>query len=349
MMTRTGIVKHPIYLEHKTEIFHPENPARLQSIYSMLEHHELGGGWIEVEPRYARMEELLLVHDAQYLDRVLDSAEKTRIRFDPDTVTSPKTYKAAWMAAGGVMEAIRSVLKGEISNAFALIRPPGHHALRDRAMGFCIFNNVAVAAQHALLRLGMERVFIFDWDVHHGNGTMHSFYKSERVLYLSIHQYPHYPGTGRVEEIGSGPGAGYTVNVPLPAGQGDDDYAAVVERVLRPVVLGYRPQLLLVSAGFDIARDDPLVGMDVTPAGFARMTEALLALSADCCPGRLVFVLEGGYDLHALSGGVSAVLSTLAQGSAAGPARAPGQGPSAETRAVIDAVARALRPYWAIE
>ncbi len=180
---------------------------------------------------------------------------------------------------------------------------------------------------------------------------MHSFYETDRVLYLSIHQYPHYPGTGRVEDIGSGPGTGFTVNVPLPGGQGDDDYTAIVHHLLMPIAQQYRPELVLVSAGFDIARGDPLAGMDVTPSGFAGMTEALLAVSAAFCPGRLVFVLEGGYDLEALAGGVSAVLSTLAEGGAGRKQPGPKQHgkPTGQTQAVIDAVARALGRHWALE
>jgi acetoin utilization deacetylase AcuC-like enzyme len=215
-------------------------------------------------------------------------------------------------------------------------------------MGFCLYNNVAVASEYALRRLGLERVLVFDWDVHHGNGTMHSFYGTDRVLFCSVHQYPHYPGTGRIDEVGTGAGRGFTVNVPLPPGQGDGDYAAIVERVLRPIALEYRPQLIIVSAGFDVAEGDPLADMRVTPRGFARMTGQLLALSGECCPDRLAFSLEGGYDLDNLARGVSAVLGMLAGG--AGTGAVPDGGgvpePSRQTRAVIDEVLKALRPFW---
>jgi acetoin utilization deacetylase AcuC-like enzyme len=311
-MAKTGIVKHPVYLEHKTEIFHPENPARLQAIYSMLEHQDFGGSLAPVEPRYARLEELLLVHDPHYVDRVLDSAEKPRVRFDPDTVTSPKTYKAAWMAAGGVMEAIRAVLTSEVANAFALIRPPGHHALKDRAMGFCIFNNLAIGARYALKTQGLERVLIVDWDLHHGNGIQSIFYDDPRVLYFSLHRCPYFPWTGGAEEVGEGKGEGYTVNVPLEFGCSDADYANVFRSLLLPIARRYRPEIVLLAAGFDIHHGDPLRSMNVTEAGFARMTDLLMEMTRELCGGRLVLALEGGYNAEALKDSVAMVLWELA-------------------------------------
>jgi acetoin utilization deacetylase AcuC-like enzyme len=310
-MAKTGIVKHPIYLEHKTEIFHPESPQRLQSIYSMLETKDFGGKLVEVAPRFATLDELLLVHDAHYIDRVLDTAEKPRVRFDPDTVTSPKTYKAAWMAAGGVMEAVRAVFAGEIRNGFALIRPPGHHALRDRAMGFCIFNNVAIGARYALKAYHLERVLIVDWDLHHGNGIQSIFYDDPQVLYFSIHRYPFFPWTGGMEEVGEGPGKGYTVNVPLEQGCSNSEYGNALRHLLWPIARLYRPELILVSAGFDIHHSDPLRSMNLTEAGFARMTDLLLQMASELCGGRLVLALEGGYNSEALCDSVAMVLWEL--------------------------------------
>ena len=311
-MAKTGIVKHPIYLEHKTEIFHPENPARLQAIYSMLEEQDFGGSLIPVEPRYAKLEELLLVHDPYYVDRVLDSAEKPRVRFDPDTVTSPKTYQAAWMAAGGVMEAIRAVLAGEVGSAFAFIRPPGHHALADRAMGFCIFNNLAIGARYALKTHGLERILILDWDLHHGNGIQNIFYDDPQVLYFSLHRHPFFPWTGGPEEVGEGKGEGYTINVPLDLGCSDADYSNILRSLLHPIARRFRPEVVLVSAGFDTHKDDPLRSMAVTEAGFARMTGLLMEITGEICGGRLVFALEGGYNTDALKDSVAMVLWELA-------------------------------------
>jgi acetoin utilization deacetylase AcuC-like enzyme len=310
-MAKTGTVKHEIYLEHKTELFHPENPYRLQSIYSMLESRDFGGSLETIEPRFATLEELLLVHDARYVDRVLDTAEKPRVRFDPDTVTSPKTYKAAWMAAGGVMEAIRVVLAGEMRNAFALIRPPGHHALRDRAMGFCIFNNVAIGARYALRRHSLERVLVVDWDLHHGNGIQSIFYDDPQVLYFSVHRHPYFPWTGAAEEVGEGDGEGYTVNVPLEQGSSDPDYGNIFRHILWPIARAYRPEIILVAAGFDIHHGDPLRSMSVTEAGFARMTRLLMEMAAELCQERLVLALEGGYNSEALRDSVALVLWEL--------------------------------------
>jgi len=310
-MAHTGIVRHPLYLEHKTEIFHPENPQRLQAIYSMLDGQDFGGKLTGIEPRFATLEELLLVHSPQYVDRVLDTAEKPRIRFDPDTVTSPKTYKAAWLAAGGVMEAIRAVLAEEVRNAFALIRPPGHHALRDRAMGFCIFNNVAIGARYALKFQHLERVLIVDWDLHHGNGIQSIFYDDRRVLYFSAHRQAYFPWTGEAKEVGEGEGEGYTVNVPLELGSSNSEYGNVFRHVLWPVARRFKPELILVAAGFDIHHNDPLRSMSVSEAGFARMTELLMEMAGEICKGRLVLALEGGYNSEALQDSVAMVLWEL--------------------------------------
>jgi len=310
-MEKTGVVKHPLYLEHKTGILHPENPYRLQPIYDMLENNDFGGSLVNIGPRFAAIEELLLVHDPRYVDRVLDSAEKPQIRFDPDTVTSPKTYKAAWLAAGGVMEAIGAVFTGKARNAFALIRPPGHHALRDRAMGFCIFNNLAIGAKYAIVAHDVERVLILDWDLHHGNGIQSIFYDDSHVLYFSIHRHPYYPWTGGADEVGAGKGQGYTVNVPLEHGCSDPDYGNILRHLLFPIARRYRPEVILVAAGFDIHQNDPLRSMKVTQAGFARMTQLVMEMSSELCEGRLVLALEGGYNSEALQDSVTMVLWEL--------------------------------------
>jgi acetoin utilization deacetylase AcuC-like enzyme len=305
----------------------------------------------ELPPRDATHEELSWVHDEAYVRRVAQTRGVPHTVFDADTSANARSYESAARAAGAIISCVEAAADGGSAAAFALVRPPGHHAERDRAMGFCLFNNVAVGAEYALRCRGLERVLVVDWDVHHGNGTMHSFYSSRSVLVFSAHQYPYYPGTGAFDEIGSGPGEGFTVNVPLPGGQGDEEYAAVFQRILVPIALEYRPQMILVSAGFDIARGDPLADMRVTPAGFARMTRMLLDVSAACCPGRLVLTLEGGYALDTLAGGVSSVLETLVQGTDGsaedGPAGSGGgPGPNRATAEVIARVRSTLAPWW---
>jgi acetoin utilization deacetylase AcuC-like enzyme len=230
---------------------------------------------------------------------------------DPDTVATAETYDTARLAAGGVMNAIDSVVSGETDNAFALVRPPGHHAQAAEAAGFCIFNNIAIGARHALARWGMERILIVDWDLHHGNGTAETFYEDRQVLYFSTHQSPGYPGTGGLAEMGRGPGLGYTINVPLRPGADDAFYVRVFRELLCPVARMFRPEVILVSAGFDIYVGDPLGEMKVTPEGFACLTRVLLNLADECCNGRLVLVLEGGYNIQGLTKSVRAVLQEL--------------------------------------
>jgi acetoin utilization deacetylase AcuC-like enzyme len=231
-----------------------------------------------------------------------------------DTSAMEHSFDAAVRAAGGGLSALEAIDAGEVDTAFLFSRPPGHHAESDRAMGFCLFNTAAVAAAHAIEALGMERVLLFDWDVHHGNGSMHSFYERKDVLYASVHQYPHYPGTGRSEEIGSGAGRGYTLNVPFPGGQTDDDYAAVMRELLVPIAADYDPELVIVSAGFDAHGNDPLASMNLTFDGYARMTAAVSSIVAKRPETALLFVLEGGYNLTGLEEGVRAVLEGLARG-----------------------------------
>ncbi len=347
-MARTGVIRHPLYLEHKTGIMHPENPYRLESIYTMLETRNFGGALTYIEPRFATLSELHLVHDPKYVDRVLDSAEKAQVRLDPDTVTSPKTYKAAWMAAGGVMEAVRAVLAGEVRNAFALIRPPGHHALKDRAMGFCIFNNVAIAARYALKFHGLEKILIVDWDLHHGNGIQEIFYEDRHVLYVSVHRYPYYPWTGAAEEVGEGEGKGFNVNIPLEYGRSDPDYGNIFRYVISPIVRLFKPELIVVAAGFDIHHTDPLRSMHVTEAGFARMTQLLMELAGDLCQKRLVLALEGGYNSEALRDSVGVVLWELAGQTVINKEeiRQVEEAQYGNIEKVIEQVKRVQAPYW---
>jgi acetoin utilization deacetylase AcuC-like enzyme len=340
-----AVVLDPLCLGHVNGPGHPESPARLAAIRRLLDDFPLRGRLVFPPARDAGFEELALVHTAEYIRRIEATRGQEMTVLDPDTSASPGSCAAALRAAGGVLSAVEAVLDGDCAGAFAAVRPPGHHAEAARAMGFCLFNNAAVAARWALARRGLQRVLLVDWDVHHGNGSMHSFYETPEVLYFSVHQFPHYPGTGHVEELGRGKGLGYTVNVPLPGGQGDVEYLAVFRELLRPLAAAYGPELILVSAGFDIHRDDPLADMQVTEAGFAGLTRVLAEVAGECCPGRLVFALEGGYDLPALSAGVSAVLRTLL--GEAPPPEPLGEADRA-TREVLARLRIQLAPYWPI-
>jgi acetoin utilization deacetylase AcuC-like enzyme len=230
---------------------------------------------------------------------------------DPDTYACAKSYETAKLAAGGTLAAVDEVVGGKLDNAFALIRPPGHHAESNRAMGFCLFNNVAIAAGYALKKYKLKKALIIDWDLHHGNGTQHSFYDRADVLYFSTHQFPYYPGTGFVTETGSGEGKGFTVNVPLSTGPGDAEYMEIFKEILEPIALEYKPDIVFVSAGFDIYYQDPLGGMQVTPEGFADLARVVLDFAKETCGGKVVFVLEGGYHLDGLRDSVREVLKTL--------------------------------------
>ncbi|MDY7018649.1 MAG: histone deacetylase [Chloroflexota bacterium] len=307
---KTGLVYDPVYLEHDTGS-HPENSRRLVAIMSHLEETGAKEKLVSLAPRPATVEELEMVHASEYISRVKSEAERGGGYLDPDTVLSPRSYEAALYAAGGVLTAVEEVMKGEVDNAFALVRPPGHHAVRDRAMGFCIFNNVAIAAKFAIRNFGLNRVLIADFDVHHGNGTQETFYADPKVLYFSTHQYPYYPGTGRAEEIGVADGKGTTVNFPMTAGWGDEEYLRAFSEVLVPMAQGFQPELILVSAGFDPHWADSLAMMQVSVTGFAQMLTVLKDLASELCSGRLVFTLEGGYNLEVDALSVAATFDVL--------------------------------------
>ena len=318
-MNRTGIVKDSRYMDHVMDPGHPESPERLRVIYMMLEEPEMKGILQEVKPRPATHEELERVHALAYISQVAQTAGKPYYRLDMDTSTCAKSYETALLAAGGLLELITEVMEGRLNNGFALVRPPGHHAERDRAMGFCLFNNVAIGAKYVIKQYGLERVLIVDWDVHHGNGTQNSFYDDPKVLYISTHRYGFfYPGTGSAREIGKGKGTGFTVNIPLSTRMGDAEYGNIFEKLIKPIALEYHPQLILVSAGFDIHYDDPLGGMGVTEKGFSRMTQILMEVAEASAQSKLVITLEGGYDVSGQGRSVKAVLKELAQASPPG-------------------------------
>jgi len=309
-MLRTGIVIDSRYEAHDPGPGHPERPARLAALRAALDRCDRAG-LVRVEARAATDEDLVLVHDPGYLGEVAASANHERFAFDADTWVSPASHETARLAAGGVLALVDAVMAGEVDNGLACVRPPGHHAEAGQAMGFCLFNNVAVAARHLQRRHALKRVMIVDWDVHHGNGTQHLFDDDPEVLYLSLHQYPFYPGTGSLREVGRGRGVGATVNLPLPAGCGDAEYLRLFESVVTPVCRRFSPQFALVSAGFDAHHRDPLGGMRMTEEGFGAICRVLLRAVAEVAGGRCVLALEGGYDLPALTASVLRVVDEL--------------------------------------
>ncbi len=305
-----GYVYDPVYLKHDTG-YHPENAQRLEAIMAHLKETGLLKQIAPIKPRSATVEELTYVHQASYVSRIQDAASRGGGWLDGDTVMSPDSYNAALYAAGGAIEATDAVISGGVNSAFALVRPPGHHATAMAAMGFCLFNNIAIAAQHALKKHKMEKVAIIDFDVHHGNGTQEAFYNNPQVLYISTHQYPHYPGTGTVSETGSGAAEGTTVNIPLPGGSGDDEYRRVFEQIVVPVVRRFHSGLILVSAGYDLHWKDRLAMMEVSTAGFAEIIRFIKGLADELCDGKTVITLEGGYNLKALATSVKATFDAL--------------------------------------
>jgi acetoin utilization deacetylase AcuC-like enzyme len=307
-MSRPVYLSHPASLAHDTGA-HPERAARIVAIEDELARHAwLGMDRVEA-PRVAA-ETLSAVHPARYVLGIEKLCAAGGGSIDSDTFVVEASYEAALRAAGGAVRLVDLLLSGEAPTGFSALRPPGHHAEPSRAMGFCLFDNVAVAAQHALDAHGLERVLVLDWDVHHGNGTNAAFHATPAVLFVSLHEWPLYPGTGLASDVGSGAGAGYTVNLPVAAGAGDALYASLLEHVLAPLALAYRPQLILISAGFDAHRDDPLAGVELTESGFAALTGTVRRLAAEL-EVPVGAVLEGGYDLRALAGSTAAMLRVL--------------------------------------
>jgi acetoin utilization deacetylase AcuC-like enzyme len=350
MSKNTGIVKDCRYLRHGTEFSHPETPQRLASIYEMLDNPDMGWKFIGIDAREATREELERVHLPAYIDRIAATAGEKLFMLDPDTVTTAESYDVARLAAGGVINAIDGVVSGQVDNAFALVRPPGHHAQAAVAAGFCIFNNIAIGARDAIVRRGMERVLIVDWDLHHGNGTQEAFYEDPQVLYFSTHQSPGYPGTGAMSEMGRGPGLGYTLNIPLRGGADDALYVRLFRDILSPVVQAFRPEIILVSAGFDTYVGDPLGEMRVTPEGFACLTRVLINLAEATCGGRLALVLEGGYHIQGLTKCVRAVLLELLGETCATEARLASLANEADAKAdiLIGRARQQFEPYWPV-
>jgi acetoin utilization deacetylase AcuC-like enzyme len=308
---RTAVYKHPLFLAHDTGRNHLESADRIRGVYQELERPEGAAHLLFPSFVKASLTSIRLNHGPELVREVAATAHHIAAFLDPDTRTSAISFEAALMASGAVIDGIRSMQRGEIDNAFCLVRPPGHHAEQNRAMGFCLFNNIAVAAKWAIRHLGLKRILIVDWDVHHGNGTQKSWYRSDKVLYCSVHQSPLYPGTGALSESGEGCGQGYTVNIPLRPGHGDEGYARICNEIFVPLCRAYRPQLILVSCGFDVMAGDPIGLQRVSPAGIAYMTRVLVDLATELCQGKILLTLEGGYSLDNMHSGVLAVLSEL--------------------------------------
>lgn len=331
-----GIIWHEAFTEPVTGA-HPEGPDRVSAAVDRLRASDLWPLLSVVTPDPAAEEDILRVHSRAHVEAVKDAAAHGGHWIDPDTYVSPRSYDMALLAVGGALAAIRLWDEGRVP--FALVRPPGHHATHDAAMGFCLFNNVAIMAAK-LLADGYERIAIIDWDVHHGNGTQAVFYEDPRVLFFSLHQWPHYPGTGEVLDCGKGKGAGYTVNIPMPAWCTDNDYAHAFEMLIEPVTNQFAPQAILVSAGQDIHRDDPLGDMNVSDVGFAQMAWRCARMSRNC-NGRLAFILEGGYDRDATAQAIETVLRAVVDGSAPAVQECSPRGGSAISKARVTQAA-----YW---
>src|SRR5262245_21214557 len=309
-MAGSAVVIDREYLKHDPGHGHPERPQRLRCLLDLAEGLDRTRYKI-LPPRAARKEEIESCHTKEYIELVEATSETNRYALDGDTVTCRDSFGVGVLAAGGFLQLLDTIAAGETRNGFALVRPPGHHALIDRAMGFCLFNTVAIGARHAIRRYGAKKVLIVDWDVHHGNGTQEAFYQEPSTLYISTHQYPFFPGTGAAAEVGVGKGEGFTVNVPLPAGCGDGEYVLVFQEIIMRLAEKYAPEWILVSAGFDPHRRDPLGGMGLTEAGFAAMASLLLILAEKYADARIALVLEGGYNLAGLRNSVAAVLNQL--------------------------------------
>lgn len=305
-MRRVGFLYDDVYLNHLPPDFHPESPERLKKIISILKASDIWGKLIHIKPVEAIFEDIERVHAHTYIERVKTFPPGY---FDPDTYISEGSLEAALFAVGAVNKAIEKCEEGVIERAFCAVRPPGHHAEVDRAMGFCLFNNVAIGARYAQ-SLGYKKVFIVDFDVHHGNGTEHIFYKDDTVFYLSTHQYPHYPGTGSEYEKGENKGKGFTYNIPMPYGSGDKEYAYAYNETLHEIVSSFNPDIILVSAGYDIHAKDPLSGIQVTDEGIRSIIKGILTAKVGI---PVVFTLEGGYNLTALSNSVLITIEEMVE------------------------------------
>lgn len=348
MSRKTGIVKDSRYLQHASGGWNPERSERLMAVHEMLDNPHMSWKYVGIDPREASHDEIASVHTPAYINYIAETAGKDCVFLDADTVANADTYDIARLAAGGLMNAIDAVINREADNAFAFVRPPGHHADAGNSAGFCVFNNIAIGAMHAMKKYGMTRILIADWDLHHGNGTQDIFYSDRRVLYFSTHQYPLYPGTGGLQEVGRGEASGYTVNVPLKKGAVNGTFVSAFRNILAPIAQAFNPELILVSAGFDPHYQDPLGGMRATPEGFAALARVLLNIADHCCSGRVVAVLEGGYHVTALTRSIKATLEEMFDETHCTNENLDDleQEADEDNKPVIKAVINGMRPYW---
>jgi acetoin utilization deacetylase AcuC-like enzyme len=314
-MAKTAVVVDKEYLKHQPGESHPERPERIKVLL------DLAGGldaakYQLLPPQPAKRGDIAATHGEEHVKLIEATAQHNRYALDGDTITCRDSFAVSLLAVGGFIGLLDAVAANDCRNGFALVRPPGHHALRNRAMGFCLFNTMAIGAEYLQRRHGAKKILIMDWDVHHGNGTQDAFYADPSVLFISTHQYPYYPGSGAANEVGSGAGEGFTINIPLPAGCADAEYAQAFHDIVVPAAENFAPDWILVSAGFDPHRRDPLGGMGVSDEGFALMAQRLLGLADKFAAGKIAFLLEGGYDLAGLRGSVAAVLGAMQSGAA---------------------------------
>ncbi|WP_028841268.1 histone deacetylase family protein [Thermodesulfobacterium hveragerdense] len=313
MLKKVAVIFDEIFFKHRAGNFHPESPERLRFIVKRLKERDVNH-MIEIfSPDRATKEEILWNHTEGLYNLIKTSSEKGFFQIDGDTAVNEHSFEAACYAVGAQKTGLRLLFEEGLNYVLALVRPPGHHAERDRAMGFCLFNNIALAAYYARNYYGIKRILIVDFDLHHGNGTQKSFYHTDEVLFFSTHQYPYYPGTGNYDEIGTGYGRGYTINVPLKHGCGDDDFIFFYQNLLKPIAFQYKPQLILISAGFDCMVGDPLGDLEVTAKGIVRITEIFKEIAYNFCDGKILFSLEGGYDLNNLSEGIVTIIKKLVE------------------------------------
>ncbi|MFN3605069.1 MAG: histone deacetylase [Leptonema sp. (in: bacteria)] len=289
-----------LFLRHQTGDYHPEVPERLIAILDELKKKNVLDKFQLLTKRFAIKEELKLVHNSFYIDYVEQLSKRGGGYLDGDTPVSKDTFQAALLAAGSGLQAMDAILDQQTNRVLLLVRPPGHHSLKSKGMGFCVFNNIALAARYGLQK-GLKKIAILDWDVHHGNGTQEEFYKDSNVLFISIHQYPFYPGTGSIDEIGEEEGKGYTLNIPMQKGSTDSDYQKAFQNKILPKLEEFEPEIILISAGFDAHKRDPLGGIELSTAAFEWMTQKLVDFSRECCQGRMISFLEGGYSLSDLA------------------------------------------------